>query len=151
MKKKFLITLILLGSINSLHAENTPIKKIDNRINMYQKYLERIPLEVQDIKEKDFKLKREREEVELIINQYVEVLNNCATSKLKPITQQICEELAQSNYGDMLTEEKEKLQQAIEYIEREKENIQREKKEIPKIKEYIQVLKDIRELLLQPN
>jgi len=151
MKRNFLITLILLGSISLLHAENTPIEKIDNRINLYQKYLERIPLEVQDIKEKDFKLKRKREEIELIINKYLEVLDNCSNSKLKPLTQQICEELVQSNYGHMLTEEKEKLQEAIEYIEREKEKIQIEIQEIHKIKEYIKVLKNIRELLLQSN
>jgi len=151
MKRNFLITLILLGNISLLHAENTPIEKINNRINMAQKYLDEMPLKIQNIKEKDFELKRKREELELIINKYLKILNNCATSKLKPLTQQICEELIQSNYGDMLTEEKEKLQQAIEFIEREKENIQIGIKEIPEIKEGIQFLKNIRELLLQSN
>jgi len=149
LQRNFLISLVLLSSISFLEAENISIDKIDNHIKMYQKYLDKIPIELQNIKKKGFELKRKREELELVVNRYLKLMDTCATSKLEPLALYLCKELIKSDYGDMLTEKKEKLQEYIEFIEREKEKAKNIQIEIEYLKEVIQFLKDVRQMLLE--
>ena len=150
MKQKFLIGLILLGCSSFLCADTPKFKSIediDKRIQQSQRYLDEIPAKLAEILEKSFTLEKEKKEVESEINRYLKTMDNCISSRLDKVSEQLCSKLANSDYGDRLKKKKKNIQEALELTNKEKERIEAEIQDIPIIQKGIQALKEVKEVL----
>ena len=149
MKQNFLMGLVIVGCSSFLYADTVKsIEDIDKHIHKYQVYLDEIDFKIVDIIKTKVLLEKKKNEVELKIKKYLEVLDSCLSSKLDKVSEQLCTELVMSDYGDRLKKKRKRLQEAIKVNNMKKNRLKAEIRDISTIKKGVRVLKDVKKILI---
>jgi len=128
------------------------IEDIANRIRESQDYLEKLPAQLDEIKDKFIKLTSMGKDIEAKISRYLKFMDTCSTRELNYEGAKQCRliinaSLEEGTFEDILNAKRKKIQRAISFIEREKQRIKAEIKEADVVKEGIDVLNDVQSVL----
>ena len=167
MKKTTLIIpfMILSLGVSTAYADAITVKDkrkivtqiqsmsdIADRIRESERYLEKLPAELDSIKGKFRKLTSMGDKVEAKISRYLKFMDTCSTRELnyegaKQCRLVISASLEQGTFEDILNGKRKKIQNALIFIEREKQRIKAEMSETDVVKEGIDVLNDVKDVL----
>jgi len=128
------------------------IEDISNRIRESQEYLERLPAQLDEIKDKFIKLTSMGNDIEAKISRYLKFMDTCSTRELSYEGAKQCRlvinaSLKEGTFENILNAKRKKIQRAISFIEREKQRIKAEMSEADVVKEGIDVLNDVQSVL----
>lgn len=130
----------------------TSIEDIANRIKESEEYLERLPAELDELKGKFQRLTSMGDEIEAKISRYLKFMDSCSTRELTFKGADMCNSvinasLKEGTFEDILNAKREKIKNALVFIEREKQRIKAEMSESNVVKEGIDVLNDVKDIL----
>jgi len=167
MKKTTLIIpfMILSLGVSTAYADAITVKDkrkivtqiqsmsdIADRIRESERYLEKLPAELDSIKGKFTKLISMGEKIESKISRYLKFMDTCSTRELnyegaKQCRLVISASLEEGTFEEILNAKRKKIQNALIFIEREKQRIKAEMSETDVVKEGIDVLNDVKDVL----
>ncbi len=169
MKRRVLIVpfMILTIGASSLCADQisreqqktvvTKIRSIEDiaqRIRESQEYLEKLPAELDETKHKFQKLTSMGNEIEEKISRYLKFMDTCSTRELKSYeAKKQCHLIINATFNNgnkidnILNDKRNKIQNAIKFIESEITRIKAEMDDGDVVKKGIDVLNDVKDVL----
>lgn len=130
----------------------TSIQDIADRIRESEDYLEKLPAQLDEIKGKFTKLISMGEDTEKKISRYLKFMDTCTTRELSYEGAKQCRlvinaSLEGKTFEDILNEKRNKIKNALIFIEREKQRIKAQISESDVVREGVAVLNDVKDVL----
>ena len=129
------------------------IADIDRKIKEAESYLEKLPVQLDETKEKFKKLSAMGNKVEEDISSILKYMDECSTHELKYNGASMCDSIINASidgkgFQEILNGKRKKIQNAINFITDEIETLQNKMKETKITKDGIKVLKRMKSILL---
>jgi len=129
------------------------IADIDKKIKEAKSYLEKLPVQLDETKEKFKKLSAMGNKVEEDVSKYLQYMDTCSTHELKYKGANMCNFIMNANihgkgFQEILNEKRNQIQGAIDFINSEIVTIEAEMKESGPVRDGIDILKQMKEILL---
>ena len=132
------------------------IADIDRKIKEAEEYLEKLPAELDETKEKFRELASKGDKIEEDIATYLTFMDTCSTHELKHEGGDMCDAVMNASirgrgFQEILNDKRNQIQDAINFISSEIATIEEKMKETGPVRDGIKVLKKMKKILTFDN